>query len=70
MTLAVGSLGGGDVDIVVGALLALLLVQREVLRASSSPRLQSRMRTIGVAVPPLLIAFAVIAAARLAHLTA
>lgn len=70
MILAVGSLGGGTVDVVIGALLVVLIAQREIMRASGSPRLQARMPTIGVAVPALLIAFAVIAAARLASLVA
>jgi len=68
--LAVGSLGGGSIDIVVGALLVVLLAQREILRASGSPRLQARMRTTGMAIPALTIAFVVIVAARLATLVA
>ncbi|MFN8173586.1 MAG: hypothetical protein U0T02_00805 [Solirubrobacteraceae bacterium] len=70
MILAVGSLGGGSIDIVVGALLVVLLAQREILRASGSPRLQARMRTTGMAIPALTIAFVVIVAARLATLVA
>lgn len=73
MTLAVGNLGhlgGGSVDIVVGVLLVVLIAEREVLRASGSPRLQARMRVTGIAIPALVIAFVVIVGARLAALTA
>lgn len=73
MTLAAGNLGhlgGGSVDIVVGVLLVVLIAEREVLRASGSPRLQARMRVTGIAIPALVIAFVVIVGARLAALTA
>lgn len=73
MTLAAGNLGhlgGGSLDIVVGVLLVVLIAEREVLRASGSPRLQARMRVTGIAIPALVIAFVVIVGARLAALTA
>jgi len=73
VTLAAGNLGhlgGGSVDIVVGVLLVVLIAEREVLRASGSPRLQARMRVTGIAIPALVIAFVVIVGARLAALTA
>lgn len=72
MTLAAGNLGhlgGGSVDIVVGVLLVALLAEREVLRASGSPRLGARMRVTGIAIPALVVAFVVIVGARLAALT-
>jgi hypothetical protein len=57
-----------SVGLVVVALLALLLVESELLRAAGGHRARAAVRTLSVAIAPLLVAFAVILGTRLGHL--
>jgi hypothetical protein len=52
------------VDVIVIALLTMLLVERELIRAYLGPKARPRLRPLAVASAPLLVAFGVIIVVR------
>ncbi len=57
-----------SVGLVVVLLLVVLLVQKEVVRASGTARSRAWMRALDIAIVPLLMAFALIIGERIADL--
>ena len=55
-------------DVMIVLLLIILLIQRELVRASGGPRLETWMQTLNIAIIPLSIAFVLITVTRFVDL--